>query len=178
MNVLFVCHANLCRSPMAERLLRHALGDPRSIGIHSAGTHARPGLPMHTKALLTLSEAGVHGDGFMSRPLESRLIRSATLILTADRVQRAACATLDPSALRKSFTIRQFGRLLAADPAVGEVRAGDLDGLVEGLRRLQVQPVPPEADDLADPVAGTAEDFRACLADIEAALRPLVAVLT
>ena len=38
MRVLFVCHANLCRSPMAERLLRLAL-DTRP-GLAGAGLTA------------------------------------------------------------------------------------------------------------------------------------------
>jgi len=116
--VLFVCHANICRSPMAERLARHAGADIVAL---SAGTHALDGAPMHPGAAAILREWGVDAAGFASRALTADLVAGADLILTATRQQRAISVTLCPSALRRAFTIRQFGRLSAgldAGPAL------------------------------------------------------------
>nr|MBA3489090.1 hypothetical protein [Longispora sp. (in: high G+C Gram-positive bacteria)] len=50
--LLFVCHANICRSAIAEQLTHLALANhpqlrEAQIGVASAGTHAQPGTPMH-----------------------------------------------------------------------------------------------------------------------------------
>src|SRR5690606_31677156 len=98
--------------PMAERLAR-VLGAGR-VQVASAGTHARPGLAMHALAESTLRELGADPTGFASRPVDPAMVAEADLVLTADRRQRSICADLVPAAVRRTFTIRQFGRLAAA----------------------------------------------------------------
>jgi protein-tyrosine phosphatase len=169
--VLLVCHANVCRSPMAERLARYTLG--MRLGAHaegfdvtSAGTHAEPGMPMHLHAMRVLEELGADHALFRSRPVGTDLVAGADLILTATRGQRAACVTLHPVAVRRTFTLLQFGRLAAAMrprslaglwPPQARLR-----GLVEELAvvRGELQVGPQDDDDLADPVTRPVEDFR------------------
>lgn len=43
--VLVVCTGNICRSPLAEALLRTRFAGS-GLRVHSAGTHALPGVPM------------------------------------------------------------------------------------------------------------------------------------
>ena len=169
--LLFVCHANLCRSPMAERLALSVHKGP----IASAGTHARAGEPMHPFARDTLIDRGADPSGFRSRGLTPDLVTSAALVLTATREQRAICVTLAPAALPRTFTLRQFGRLAtvlaASAPAGLEAALGEV-----ARARAEVAPVVPADDDLTDPVAGTAADFAACAALIEAALEPTLSL--
>jgi len=62
--VFFVCSGNTCRSPIAERLLRHALdAEPeplKSIRVASFGTSAFPGSPASENAVYTLSKVGIN----------------------------------------------------------------------------------------------------------------------
>ncbi len=181
MELLFVCRANLCRSPMAERLAGAALrgaGLAGAVRVGSAGTHAVAGAPMHPAAAYALREAGADERGFTSRPVDARLLAGAGLILTAERAQRAECVRLDPAVLGRTFTLRQFGRLAAAAdrlPAGPPQRR--LAALLADVGRLRGRLEPGE-DDLADPAAGTLAALRACRADISAALRPVLALLT
>ena len=181
--LLFVCHANVCRSPMAERLARHMLASPAGLAsttlvgprVASAGTHARLGDPMYVGAELLLRERGVDAAGFASRPVTIELVRHAELILTATREQRAICAALAPAAVSRIFTLRQFGRLAAEaerTQAPGRSRLIDLIELVRMVRG-RTQPVPAADDDLDDPVNGTEADLRACADRIERALAPV-----
>ncbi|MEU6075030.1 low molecular weight phosphatase family protein [Micromonospora sp. NPDC047074] len=176
--VLFVCHANLCRSPMAEYIARRLLaGQPVSLG--SAGTDAVEGLPMHPYAAELAAETGGVPAGFRSRALRPEYLVGATLVLAATRRQRSVCTALAPAALHRTFTIRQFGRLAAAadpttDPADGPLRAA-----VEAAARARgrLQPAAGDADDLRDPIGGTAADFRRCAEEIERSMRPLAALI-
>ncbi|HEY0699436.1 MAG TPA: low molecular weight phosphatase family protein, partial [Micromonospora sp.] len=116
--VLFVCHANLCRSPMAEYLARDLLAGS-AISVTSAGTHAQPGRPAHPHAVRILGERGLDPTSFRSRPLSRIDLTAAGLVLTASRRERAACVALSPAALGRVFTLRQFARLATA--ALGAV---------------------------------------------------------
>jgi protein-tyrosine phosphatase len=184
--LLFVCHANICRSPMAERLARLILTDHlppaagSTVSAASAGTHARAGTAMHPGAAQVLRELGADASDFSSRLVSADLVANASLVLTATREQRAFCVRLAPIAVRRTFTIRQFGRLSAAlgpEPVGGP--AGRVSALLEriAVARGAFQPVRPDEDDLADPVNGTEEDVRACARQIQLSLRPALALI-
>jgi protein-tyrosine phosphatase len=193
--LLFVCHANICRSPMAERLARLALSPgsrgtavldtaaPNSAALDtaSAGTHARAGAPMHPGAAKVLQELGADASDFASRLVSADLLTQASLVLTATREQRAFCVRLAPLALRRTFTIRQFGRLTAGlDPTnLGSAPAGRMAALLDlvASTRGGLQPVEPAEDDLADPVNGTEDDVHACARQIQLSLRPALALI-
>jgi protein-tyrosine phosphatase len=177
-NLLFVCHANVCRSPMAERLAKRHF-EP-TVNVASAGTHAYDGAPLHPNAARVLAELGADAEGFTSRPLTASLLATADLVLTATREQRAACVTLLPEALPRTFTLRQFGRLAAAcePPQHGEpAQHRGLEARVDAARaaRSRLQPVDPRDDDLADPVRQPLDAFRRCAAEIQDALRAITA---
>lgn len=185
-DVLIVCTANLCRSPMAERLLRRRvtdlLGDAARVSVTSAGVRAAPDRPMHPYAATALRERGADPDGFRSAPVTAAGLAGADLVLTATREHRARCVELYPAGIRTAYTIRQFARLVAAVPA-GTLPA---DGPVSRARALLaalpaargwVPQVPEGEDDLADPVNGPVEGFRACAAHLDEVLDPFVRLL-
>ncbi|NJC81135.1 arsenate reductase/protein-tyrosine-phosphatase family protein [Planosporangium mesophilum] len=182
--MLIVCHANICRSPMVERLARQAfesrLGPAaKAVEISSAGTHARSDWAMHPNTEYVLREYGADVSDFASRRLTPDLVASADLVLAADREQRSACVTLVPSALRRTFTLKQFGRLAAAVPA-HRLAAGSPHERLAALRdealivRSEVPFVPPAEDDLADPVREPIEAFAYCSQEISEVLRVIV----
>lgn len=177
-SLLVVCHANLCRSPMAERLARLVLADRMGASaadfeVTSAGTHARDGMPMHPYATEVLRWHGASDSDFRSRRVTADLVESADLVLTATRAQRADCVTLAPRSVRHTFTILQFGRLATA------LHPRSLTGVWPPQRRLRTLieqlpavrsevPVAPRAeDDLPDPVQQPMAMFRRCARDIQ-----------
>jgi protein-tyrosine phosphatase len=134
--VLHVCTGNICRSPMAERLMRSMLDAawpeqaPRFV-IESAGTWGHSGSPMEPHALTTLAGLGADGTGFLARELVADHVAGADLVLGATRDHRAAAVVLHPRAAARTFTLREFARLtldvdgagLPDDDAVERARA-------------------------------------------------------
>lgn len=127
--VLLVCTGNVCRSPMAEGLLRKMLRDRAQHGevvVESAGTFAAQGAPASTDAVDVAAASGVDLRGHVARSLTARLVGRADLILTmepehGDRVLRAF-----PDAAGKTHLITTFGDPLGdplgiADP-IGQGR--------------------------------------------------------
>ncbi len=80
--VLFVCSANICRSPVAE-VIFNSLASDRGLPYRaeSAGTSARNGRPMAENAATALRELGFHADGHVSSPISEESLRSASLVL-------------------------------------------------------------------------------------------------
>lgn len=170
--VLFVCWANMCRSPMAERMARHSFARDPDIRVTSAGTNAMRGAPMMANTIGVLRERGADPDGFRTTPLTAELVANADLILAAGREQRADCVALEPSALPYTFTLKQFGRLASTvdiPPPPGLTPAQRLRSLVSfvGTARGQAQPVPWQVDELDDPVGLPMPAFRRCADEIQ-----------
>jgi protein-tyrosine phosphatase len=178
-SVLFVCHANLCRSPMAERLAeslaqrlmgavdRSAVPDLGGLRFASAGTHAIAGDPMHRHSIRTVLEYGASTRPFVSRVADEAVLVRADLVLTAGREQRAHCVGLAPATVRRTFTLREFARLCGAVDPRGlpdGSPATRMRALVRAAAaaRAGFQPVAANDDDLADPVGRDLDAFLAC----------------
>jgi protein-tyrosine phosphatase len=187
-HILFVCHANLCRSPLAERLTRRAFEEAfgaaaSGVVVSSAGTHAYAGSPMHLGSAAVLAECGIDEAGFSTRTLNASVLAGADLVLTAERAHRAACVKLAPACLRRAFTLRQFARLAAAVAPAAERSAtvpGRLHNLVEHVNanRHLVPAAEPGSEDLADPVGQPLEAFRDCARTIRQSAGVIVGVIT
>ncbi|BCB83829.1 arsenate reductase/protein-tyrosine-phosphatase family protein [Phytohabitans suffuscus] len=172
---LFVCHANLCRSPMAERLAGLRAARSAGLAVASAGTHAEPGQRMHPYTERVLTELGADAGGFRSTPATTPLLMRSQLVLTATRRQRAYCVGLAPATVRRTFTLLQFARLAAMvdrDGLAGLPAADRARALVDEVAAVRgaAQPVPADDDDLADPVGQPVESFRTCSRTVTAAL--------
>src|SRR5436305_6252783 len=111
---------NICRSPMAERLLRLAIeervgGKADALLLsHSAGTggwHA--GEPMNPPAARELRRRGGDDLGFAARRLLGEYVDVADLVLTATAEQVDYVLGLRPDAAGRTFVFGQFGRLLS-----------------------------------------------------------------
>jgi len=171
---------------MAERLARHAFDEAfgsaaAGVIVSSAGTHAYAGSPMHSGSAAVLAEGGINTAGFSSRAVNSSILMGADLVLAAGRDQRAACVTLAPATVRRTFTLRQFTRLAAAASVSGgsTTVAGRLHELVDGVSGVRnlVPVVAAKMDDLPDPVNRPVEAFRDCAEEIWRSLRTIVGVI-
>jgi protein-tyrosine phosphatase len=190
--VLHVCMGNICRSPMAERLLVQAvreqvgeLGEELLLST-SAGTggwHA--GEHMNPPAAREVRRRGGQDAGFAARRLLAEHIDTADLVLTATAEQAEYAVSLRPDATGRTFVLGEFGRLLPGVDRTGlPPYAPDPDAvyargvaLVEAVDKLRAGRLPEPGDDLDDPW-GRGDGFFARVADeIDATVRPLAATL-
>lgn len=170
--ILVVCTANMCRSPLVEYMLRDAF--EREFGaaasdvlITSAGTRAQPGAPMAPHSETVLAEYGIRPAGFGATWLSAELVAEADLVLCATREHRSAAVTLQPRALRRTFTLREFARLsgrIDVTPMLGRTLAEQVADVAAaaGALRGYHPPQAPEKDDLGDPVGRPLLAFRTC----------------
>lgn len=178
--VLVVGTRNVCRSPAAERLLRARLGEHGDVVVLSAGTAPTAGGGLPAPLVERLGSAGASTDAHAARELDPDLVRSADVVLTATREERAAVVRSVPSAIRRTFTLRELARVARAlGPEVlpeGDV-AVRLSALVDAAARHRTPTGPRAAadDDVLDPDgrddAASAAAFRQVLSAVETIAR-------
>lgn len=116
--ILVVCTGNVCRSPLVERVLQHALDARYGAGalpVRSAGTGALVDQPMDGRASEVLAAIGdgASDDHFVARRLTAGMVATAELVLTATREHRGQAVRLHPRALRRTFTVRELADLVS-----------------------------------------------------------------
>src|SRR5690606_1659680 len=91
--IVTVCTANICRSPMAEALLRHALqAEPeplRSCRVVSAGVAARKGERVSENSVTALAKVNLRISDHRSQPFTQELADRADLVLCMTESHRA-----------------------------------------------------------------------------------------
>jgi len=148
--ILFVCTGNICRSPMAEGVLKILLppASDHRITVRSAGTHAMDGLPAELGAVWAARELGADIGRHRSRAMNGSLIASADLILVMESQQARfirSTAHVAPDALRLlgEFTggagtpeiPDPYGGSFAVYRDCAQMIRGCLDGIIDYVRR-------------------------------------------
>jgi protein-tyrosine phosphatase len=187
--VLHVCMGNICRSPMAERLLARAVRDRsgdglvRSVSAGTGGWHE--GEEMNPPAARQVRARGGEATGFEARKLRGDFIDEADLILTATADQYDYVVALRPAAADHTFVMGEFGRLLGALdtaplPPAGDdaesVRARGI-AIVEAVHRLRGAEAPMPSDDLDDPWGRGDQTFQRIGDEIEDTTVPFAKLL-
>lgn len=158
--VMTVCTGNICRSPMAEIVLRDRL-DAAGLGdavvVDSSGiSDEEHGRPVDRRARTVLAEHGYPvGDGHRARQVRASDLpaRDLVLAMTAQHARALRRLAGSPDAAERVVMYRSF------DPAAPVVAPGQ----------------PEHVLDVDDPWYGGPENFETCLAEIEAAADGVVA---
>lgn len=112
--VLIVCRGNLCRSPMAEVLLRHYAPE---VAVTSAGLAAVEGSDMDPAARRALAAYGVNAREHCARQATMPAIEHADLVLAMEQRHIAALLALSPAVRGKALLLSHWSdNLDIADP--------------------------------------------------------------
>lgn len=100
--ILVVCTANLCRSPMAAALIQAAL--PRAV-VFSAGLYASEGRTADPLAEAAMRDYGVDLAGHRSRPVNDWMVMSADLVLVMEHAHKREMERRYPQSRGKVFCL-------------------------------------------------------------------------
>ncbi|HEY0645222.1 MAG TPA: hypothetical protein VGD39_17500 [Nocardioides sp.] len=141
LRVLFVCTANISRSPFMELTARSLAGEGAEVVFASAGTHGFDARAMD-EAMVPLLPSGAAAE-HASRRLTREILAEADVVLTAEAAHRTFILEEFPQHFRKVFTVGQFAASIADHP--------DLTGrelvAAAAARRTPARP----EHDIADP---------------------------
>lgn len=140
--IVVACTANICRSPMAAGLLRHALAaqpEPlRSLAVVSAGVSARHGEMVTDHSVATMRRVGIDVSGHVSQPLTQAMLDGALAVFCMTESHRDVIRATARPPPRHLYLLREFlnsDEKEIADPYGGPLAAYELarDEMVEAI---------------------------------------------
>ncbi len=116
-NILIVCEGNICRSPMAEMLLKERVKLNRApVKITSAGLFALCGHPADPKVQEILLEEGIDCSSHRAIQLTQKMLLNADLVLVMEQQQCKKIKCDLPSVCGKVHLLGKWGNFEIPDP--------------------------------------------------------------
>jgi protein-tyrosine-phosphatase len=156
---LFVCYGNMMRSPMAEAMMKQALGS-RGISspvVRSAGLHALPGHEAHAWAIAVSQELALPLDQHRAQLLTPELISSSDAIFAMDFENLAELETLHPAAKHKIFLLGSYAEAKERNHEIPDPYFGDIDATRRCYSVLSKC-----IDNLASDIASSRQELTLC----------------
>ena len=115
--ILVLCVGNICRSPMAEAVMRQAFLDRgREVDVRSAGIGALVGHPADENVRLLMERRGIDVSGHRAIQVNRDMLRWADLVLVMEDAHRSALRRREPSAAGKVFLLGHWIDVQIPDP--------------------------------------------------------------
>ncbi|WP_321858684.1 low molecular weight protein-tyrosine-phosphatase [Paraburkholderia tropica] len=112
-SILTVCVGNICRSPMAEGMLRERLP---TMTVSSAGIGALAGKPADPHAVSLLGERGIDIRAHRARQISVQACKQADLILVMEEAHKRVIARTFGGTVGKLFLLGHHEKFDVFDP--------------------------------------------------------------
>jgi protein-tyrosine-phosphatase len=180
-SILFVCTANICRSPYAAAAVSAALGSDSRHTVVSAGART-DWLDLEGEPACEFMPVPPNVESVAqhaAQQLTAQLVHDADLIVAFESAHRSAVLDLVPRAQTKTYAATQIERLARAvatehGPATAPTPSGDP---LRDLNAARSWAPFTEDQDISDPHGGGTEAHEACAKEIDGIVSALLRVL-
>ncbi|MDF2442010.1 MAG: low molecular weight protein-tyrosine phosphatase [Subtercola sp.] len=189
LSILTVCSGNICRSPLAEGLLRKGLSTIDGVEIASAGSIARDGDEVTPQILGIGEDHGIDLSAHRARYMIEPFVAEADLLFAMSRAHRRAIVEMVPRKVASTFTLREFARLAQQIPDEEVVAVASREASVRNRLRAAITlaasrrgqsdpPLHPDDDDVIDPYRRDDETYALSVSQLVPAVDAVTRYLT
>jgi len=134
LKIIFVCTGNICRSPMAEGILRHRFKEMErnDLIVSSMGIHGLTDSPAVDYAQDVCQEKGVDISSHVARSIIGEELQEADLILCMEQVHTKFLQTFFPWYRKKIFLLGAWPKDKARKSAIQD----PMGGSIKDFRRI------------------------------------------
>ena len=174
MHIMFVCTGNICRSPMAEGLLRRALElrSIKGVSVSSTGTWGLDDSPATEHAVTAARSLGAVLDEHRAATFSAGLAADADLILAMTSVHLREAEEMAPGTAGRTRLLKELASIEPEWPAPGGSPEERLALLLAASRPEYVR-----AMDLDDPMGLPLAVYERCRDQIQAGVDRLMELL-
>ncbi len=166
--IVVVCHANVCRSPLAGALLRARLS---AIGVDAPVSSAGllgPGQRAATHGIEVMHARGLDLTEHRSTQISPSIVADADIVLTMERAQLREVVLSSPPAFPRCYTLKEFVRRAElAGPRERDEPMDDWLARVHAGRQTSMLLGRDAQDDVDDPIGGSRADFERTALELE-----------
>jgi protein-tyrosine phosphatase len=123
MRILFVCTANICRSVMAEGILKKLLAnspDSHTIVVSSAGIDALENFTPDQKTLEVCTKRDIHIGSHKARQLTKVLLKETDIVLCMEKIHKQRILGAFPKFIKHVFLLKEYPHKSPTDD--GEIK--------------------------------------------------------
>ncbi len=176
--IVVLCMGNICRSPMAEGILRARLAERGVRAVVESAGRLDGGREAARHGVEVLADRGIDITAHRSRRTSPDILSPAGLVLAMAREHVRDAVALDPSVWPRAFTLKELVR--RGEPAGPRHPEQSLDAWLharhEGRERRDLLGESP-LDDIADPYGRSREAFEDLAAQLDNLIARMVALL-
>ncbi len=170
--ILFVCTANICRSPAAELIARAQFGEERAM-FRSAG-FLQPDQNISSDIGELMKARGIDPSAHRSYKIDEASINAAELILVMESAHLQRLTRIDRNSLRKALPITEAAALLSQMSAENVTIEDFLANLnTDRDPRIYLD----KRWDVKDPYGGKPREYRTAVIEIDGLVQAVVSRL-
>lgn len=139
LKIIFVCTGNICRSPMAEGILRHRCKEMgrNDLVVSSMGIHGLTDSPAVDYAQDACEEEGIDISFHIARPIIGEELQGADLILCMEPIHTKFLQTFFPWQRNKIYLLGAWPKEKARKSAIQDPMGGPIEDFRRAFNIIQ-----------------------------------------
>ena len=138
MKVMFVCTGNICRSAMAEAMMKNMVKkENKNIDIYSCGIFAEDGWNATDNAVEVMKEHNIDLSKHRATNIRSSNIKNMDIILCATTSHKNNVINMYPDLVDKTYTIKEYAGYPKNDLDINDPWGYDLSTYRACARKIE-----------------------------------------